>query len=160
MGPFFEAAQDELDAFLVEGVGLDAAGALQDDRVAQRKHQFYITFITHHLTIPFYHYHITSHHSLPFPPLNSLASPITPQATLAPEFPVVSESVCPPSPRSSSFACTTTDLPTTEYSPNSDTTPSVKHSLHSPFPSATRLPKSPTCLLVLLGPPWVVLCGL
>ena len=102
----------------------------------------------------------TSHHSLPFPPLNSLASPITPQATLAPEFPVVSESVCPPSPRSSSFACTTTDLPTTEYSPNSDTTPSVKHSLHSPFPSATRLPKSPTCLLVLLGPPWVVLCGL
>ena len=77
--------------------------------------------------------------------LNSLASPMTPQATLAPEFPVFSESGWSVFPKSSSWAWTTTDLPTIEYSPYKEICLSIKHIYELPKGSAIRLPKSPTC---------------
>ena len=58
--------------------------------------------------------------------LNSEASPITPQATLLPAFPVFLDSSFPPLPKSSSFSCTTTALPIIEYSPNKEHYLSVK----------------------------------
>ena len=59
--------------------------------------------------------------------LNYLAKPITPQATLAPELPVLLESGWLVLPKSSSWAWTTTDLPTMEYYPYSEINLSEKH---------------------------------
>lgn len=53
--------------------------------------------------------------------LNSLLIPITPHATLGPEFPVVLLNGWSVYPRSSSWACTTQLLPKTENSPHNFT---------------------------------------
>ena len=91
--------------------------------------------------------------------MNSLARPITPQATLGPELPFILDY---PSflPRSSSFLCTTTDRPIIEYSPNNDNLSSLKHMLELPEASEIRLPKSPRCLSYSNGPPCCLLKGL
>jgi hypothetical protein len=57
--------------------------------------------------------------------INHSDNPITPQAILAPAFPVLRDSSLPPNPRSSSFLCNTQDLPITEYGPKSCTSRSV-----------------------------------
>ena len=92
--------------------------------------------------------------------LNYFDSPITPQATLGPEFPVFRDYSSPFFPKSSSFWWTTTDLPTIEYSPWSDIFSSLKHMYELPKGSVTKLPKSPKCLYSSKGPPWCLLCGL
>lgn len=65
--------------------------------------------------------------SLGFNDLNYFERPITPHATLAPEFPVFNDYSSPFLPKSSSFAWTTTDLPTIEYWPKSEIISSLKH---------------------------------
>lgn len=45
------------------------------------------------------------------------AIPITPQATTSPAFPVISDSSCPPFPKSSSFCMITIDLASTDSGP-------------------------------------------
>ena len=65
--------------------------------------------------------------SFGFNDLNYFEKPITPHATLAPEFPVFKDYSSPFLPKSSSLPWTTTDLPTIDQLPKSDTISSLKH---------------------------------
>ena len=95
-----------------------------------------------------------------YPFQNGAEIPITPQASLPPAFPVVFDNSCPPSPRSSTPAWTTKDLPKTVFSPKSVTRWSSISYLATPSSPAVTFPRSPTCLSSLSGAPWVLLNGL
>ena len=74
-----------------------------------------------------------------------LQIPITPQANLPPALPVVLLSSCPPFPRSSTSACTTTVRPKMLLAPVREM--NVSDMLIATFPSASAItfPKSPAC---------------
>ena len=76
------------------------------------------------------------------------ANPMTPQLMREPAWPVVLESSKPPLPRSSSSACTTMALPTTEWGPHSFIWASSKFTMALPSTPASTLPRSPTCLAI------------
>ena len=71
--------------------------------------------------------------------------PMTPQANLPPALPVVLLSSCPPFPRSSTSAWTTTVRPKMLFSPSSDMNLSQILIAAFPFSSAITFPKSPAC---------------
>ena len=74
-----------------------------------------------------------------------LQIPMTPQANLPPALPVVLLSSCPPFPRSSTSAWTTTVRPKMLFSPSSDMNLSQILIAALPFSSAITFPKSPAC---------------
>lgn len=88
---------------------------------------------------------------------------MTPQARRAPAFPVDLLNSCPPSPRSSSSAWTTTVRPKMLEFPVKEICLSVISTLAVPEASATMFPKSPACLTSWVGPPcslpWGLKCG-
>ena len=71
--------------------------------------------------------------------------PMTPQADLAPAFPVDLLSSWPPLPRSSTSACTTMVRPMMDFSPVNEIMESDMLILAVP-PVASTLPRSPACL--------------
>lgn len=83
----------------------------------------------------------------------SLQMPMTPQARRAPAFPVDLLSSCPPSPKSSWSAWTTTVRPKMLKLPTSEMFLSEISTLATPESSATTFPKSPACLTSCVGPP-------
>lgn len=85
---------------------------------------------------------------------------MTPHAGLPPALPVFNESACPPFPKSSWPAWTTTVLPKIEFSPNRVANLSVLVPLATPLPLVLMLPKSPTCLVSSSGAPCVLPNGL
>lgn len=85
---------------------------------------------------------------------------MTPQAKRPPALPVVFESSCPPLPKSSASACTTTVRPKMLKFPASDKCLSSMSTLATPFSSAMMLPKSPACLTASVGAPWSLPAGL
>jgi len=87
------------------------------------------------------------------------AIPITPHAILPPALPVVLDNSCPPLPKSSSFSCTTNDLPMTLCCPTNEIWLSVILTCVS-SPLDSTLPKSPTWRSLSSGPPCVLPVGL
>ena len=88
------------------------------------------------------------------------AIPITPQAGLAPAFPVILLCSCPPLPKSSVPLCTTIVLPSTLSGPMSLTRLSVMLPWEWPWSSVLKLPRSPTWRSVSEGAPCCLLKGL
>lgn len=78
---------------------------------------------------------------------------MTPQPKRAPAFPVVLLSSCPPSPKSSTSAWTTTVRPTMLFAPLNEINESVMLILATPLASASTLPKSPTWRFWAVGAP-------
>ena len=85
---------------------------------------------------------------------------MTPQAGRPPALPVFLLSSLPPLPRSSVPACTTTVRPSTLSGPISLMNLSVVEPLPLPWPSVSKLPRSPTWRLLSSGAPCSWLCGL
>lgn len=90
----------------------------------------------------------------------SLQMPMTPQAKRAPALPVDLLNSCPPSPKSSGSAWTTTVRPKMLCLPDSEICLSLMSTLALPESSAMTFPKSPACRTSCVGPPCSLPCGL
>jgi len=85
---------------------------------------------------------------------------MTPQAGRVPALPVFLDSSLPPWPRSSVPEWTTTVRPITLSGPINLMSLSVVEPLPFPWPSVSKLPKSPTWRVSSWGAPWVFPWGL
>lgn len=121
-----------------------------------------IVFISIHPPIESYRLKITKKNwiSIESNPLYALAMPMTPQPRRAPALPVVLLNSCPPKPKSSMSACTTTVRPKMLLAPANEIKLSVISILATPDASAWTLPKSPTWRSAEFGAPCSLPVGL